>query len=233
MKYMGGKHRLAKYIAKIIEELMVKHGSTRYVEPFMGSANVAAAVNFDNMLLSDICPYIVSVYQEAYKGRQFPTELSAEEHKRIKENKDNYPDWLVGFAGYGCSFGGNFFSGYARTNQQQNYVLEASKGIEKKAIKLRNKTIEFQAGLSYDQLELRKGDFIYCDIPYQNTSSYRNKFDHDKFYDWVKSLQNPVLISEFKHNARLPVIWEKQSVTTIRPEKGIPTVECLQLWEPT
>ena len=52
--------------------------------------------------------------------------LSKEEYYYIKEHKDENKV-LTGFVGFGCSFGGKWFGGYARNRVGRNYCLEAKK----------------------------------------------------------------------------------------------------------
>ena len=39
---------------------------------------------------------------------------------------------------------------------------------------------------------------LYCDIPYQNTSTYLGGFDHADFYKWAQEQEEPVLISSYE-----------------------------------
>lgn len=54
----------------------------------------------------------------------------------------------------------------------------------------------------YREVEIRKGDVVYCDIPY-DTKSMRSKgyngvaFDHAAFREWALSREFPVFISEY------------------------------------
>ena len=40
----------------------------------------------------------------------FPDTISEEEYKKVKNNKDKYPDWYVGLVGF-CSFGSKYWGG--------------------------------------------------------------------------------------------------------------------------
>jgi site-specific DNA-adenine methylase len=53
--------------------------------------------------------------------------------------------------------------------------------------------------LSYEQVEYRDGDVVYCDVPYLETrcSQYRkSEFDHEVFWKWAKSQPFDVYVSE-------------------------------------
>lgn len=51
--------------------------------------------------------------------------------------------------------------------------------------------------MSYELVPIKENSVIYCDIPYKDTATYLNEFDHDKFYDWAHNQKNPVFISEY------------------------------------
>ena len=75
---------------------------------------------------------------------------------------------------------------------------------------------------------------IYCDIPYHGKTGYQNKFDHYRFYNWVASQDNClILISEYEDGYNplgLPDVWEHESVQGMRTKQGVQskTVEVLR-----
>lgn len=52
--------------------------------------------------------------------------------------------------------------------------------------------------LSYDEVEIKPGSIIYCDIPYSDTDGYDMDFDYEKFYAWAERQTELVIISEYK-----------------------------------
>lgn len=51
---------------------------------------------------------------------------------------------------------------------------------------------------SYDEIDILPESVIYADIPYRNTGTYdRQKFDHERFYDWASRQTQPLFISEY------------------------------------
>ena len=70
---------------------------------------------------------------------------------------------------------------------------------------------------SYDAYEHRDGDIVYCDIPYRSaTESYRfmrrngMTFDHDRFWEWARTRDYPVYISETDAPDDFAAIWTRQ-----------------------
>ncbi len=52
--------------------------------------------------------------------------------------------------------------------------------------------------MDYQDVKIAPGSVVYCDPPYNNTDcgSYKG-FDHDRFYQWAKSQENLIVISEY------------------------------------
>ena len=64
---------------------------------------------------------------------------------------------------------------------------------------------------SYENYEFRNGDVVYCDPPYQGTGAAYNKgFDHDKFWEWVRTRDYPVYVSEYNAPEDFVSIWSKK-----------------------
>lgn len=124
MQYLGGKVRLAKYIAsEIVQHIPI--GGT-YVEPFCGGCAVAVKVAQwrpdVKIICNDLHPYLIALLKGVAEGTFTPPDsLSEEEYKYIKTHKDENPA-LTGFAGFGCSFMGCWWGGYAR-NYAGGYTL--------------------------------------------------------------------------------------------------------------
>jgi DNA adenine methylase len=224
MRYFGGKARLAKHIIPNLDMT----NKSRFVDLFCGSCNVSSALGFHNTLVNDINKYIVAVYREVYNNgiKNLPEEVSESFYQDVKLNKDNYPDYIVGFVGFGCSFSGKFFGGYARSNAGQNYVNNARSTLLKKRLR---GTVEF-SNLPYSEVPLYDFDLVYCDIPYFNTTGYASgNFDHDEFYRWVLKQPCTIIVSEYKHNAVIEPFWEKKSNKGTKDKSGsrVETTEVL------
>lgn len=56
---------------------------------------------------------------------------------------------------------------------------------------------------------------IYCDPPYKNTEAYGNKFDNDKFIEWVKACPYKVFVSEYQEFDGLQTIAKIKRVERI------------------
>lgn len=189
MIYLGGKNRLGKKIATIIEAYRTPN--QRYLEPFVGGAGVTVHVQGERVAY-DIDADIIAMWKSACAGWTPPIRVSEQEYKSAKENSDT-PAHLRGFIKYACSWGGKPWGGYARGNRE--YARLSSEGVTKKAKQLQG--VHF-ATCAYSDL-LPRGFIIYCDPPYANVTGYSQKFDHEHFWQTIRawSQENTVIISEY------------------------------------
>ena len=213
MKYVGSKNRHAKELLGII--LKDRKSEQWYVEPFAGGFNMIDKVD-GNRIANDYHPYLISLFRAIQKGWLPPDNVSELEYKDIRENKDSYPPELVGFVGFGCSFSGKWFGGYARGNQNngnsRNYCLESKKNILKQFDKIQGIVIK---NCSYDGIEIPENSIIYCDPPYAQTVKYNGVggFDHSKFWGWcddMVKLGHSVFVSEYSAPEGWDSVWEKE-----------------------
>lgn len=49
----------------------------------------------------------------------------------------------------------------------------------------------------YTDVTIPPGATVYCDPPYANTTGYIDDFDPEQFYDWLRSMELPVFVSEY------------------------------------
>lgn len=137
--------------------------------------------------------------------------------------------FLIGWVGFMASFNGRFYDGgYSGKTETRDYVDEQIRNTLAQLPLI--KDVVFYAG-SYDEIFPIQNSIIYCDIPYQNTKqySYSNKFDYDKFWDWVreKSEHHQVFVSEYTAPTDFEVVWEKKVTNSMHPTKTKRTTEKL------
>lgn len=49
----------------------------------------------------------------------------------------------------------------------------------------------------YRDISIPDGATVYCDPPYKGTIGYDTDFDHEEFYEWLRSVDFPVYVSEY------------------------------------
>ena len=213
LKYVGSKSRLSKDLAPIIQSYITTN-TEGYLEPFVGGANMIDKIKCENKIGTDNHKYLIAVLRKLSEGWVPPENITEELYKDIQFNKDDYPDYFVGYVGFQLSYGGKWFGGYRRDKTgKRNYSLEAYKNTVKQIPNLKN--IRFEV---YDfrdiALEKINNYVIYCDIPYCNTTKYSTgTFPYEVFYEWCKraSENNTVLISEYNMPDDFTFIWQKKN----------------------
>lgn len=225
MKYMGSKNRIAKHILPII--LKDRKENQYYVEPFVGGANMIDKV--DGLRIgADSNKYLIALLNKM-KEVCFEAPLVDEEfYLNIKNNMNKYEDWLVGFAGFQLTYGAKWFDSYRRDRTgKRDYSLEAKNNVDKQAKNIKD-VLFFNC--AYNELEIPDNSIIYCDPPYENTTSYKavGKFNHQEFWQWCRDKTkegHKVFISEYNAPDDFECIWKMEIVSSLskdtKSKKGI------------
>ena len=224
MRYTGGKARISKDIARVLNSNL-KENQT-FVDLFCGSCNVITKIDSNRLrIANDKHKYLMEMWKALQLGWVPPTTVTEEMFYGVRDGSIEVEPCLKGFIGFGCSYSGRWFGCYARSSDGRNYADEAKRSLEKKIRELKN--VKFY-NLDYSQVDIPLGSMVYCDIPYENKYSYDKKevgvFNHDEFYKWVEKNRNnyDIYISEYKENIRegFEVVWEKQSKTGFKGKNG-------------
>lgn len=232
MQYFGGKAKIAKPLADFLNS-QLKPGQP-FVDLFCGSCNVISKIDPDRVrIANDLHKNLVDMWKYVQDGGVLPDEISEDEYRAINKNREDYPSWLVAFVGFGSSFAGKYFGGFARCSDGKNYGAIAKRSTISKVVGIQD--VEFYSG-DYAKVPLPcEPTLIYCDIPYKNTTGYSvGDFNHSSFYDWAirtSSLGHSVFVSEYYHNlpAGWEVVWMKESRKSIRDkdQKHVETTEII------
>lgn len=232
MQYFGGKARIAKPLAEYLNS-QLKEGQP-FVDLFCGSCNVVSKIDTNRIRIANDLHYeLISLLKSAQNGDFKPVRISEEEYKAIKKDQnENYPAWFRGFVGFGLSFSGKWFKGFARNSRGDDYFSNAVNSIRKKSEKLLG--VEFSNN-SYKDVVLPENSVLYCDIPYKNSIRYSvGDFNHEEFYKWAEQKQLEgftVLVSEYGKNVPegWEIVWQHNSKKNIRNSEGVQeaTVEVL------
>ena len=87
---------------------------------------------FSRKILNDKHAYLIAMLRGVQNGYELPELITPDQYQLIKADKDWDPV-LVGFVGFGCSFGGKWFGGYARNATGTNYALQSKRSFGKNA----------------------------------------------------------------------------------------------------
>lgn len=240
MQYQGGKTRISKEVSGVINEVsrwkikncqtvsdnyvecnkIAERESNCFVSLFCGSCAVESKITgFDKVILNDKHKYLIEMFKGVQNGYELPEYISEEDYKYIRSHKDE-DKVLTGFVGFGCSFGGKWFGGYAKNKTNTNYAKQSKRSLLKDMGTLSN--AEFVCN-DYREVEIPDNAVVYCDPPYNNTTGYNNeKFDSDTFWNYMRELsQNHlVFISEQEAPIDFAPIWEKTVTRTLDVNKN-------------
>jgi DNA adenine methylase len=156
-------------------------------------------------IASDAHPALMALYAALRQGWVPPVSVTEEEHRDARHLPDTDP--LKGFVGFGASYGGKWFGGYARGVERReqrstygnvrNYAAEAARSL---AGHMSNTAHwHFECCSFLDHLPGPMPGLIYCDPPYADTTEYSILFDSTAFWrrahEWAQFV--PVYVSEF------------------------------------
>jgi DNA adenine methylase len=216
MRYVGGKSGIANSLVSVIERY--RHGRSLWIEPFVGGGSVlsVAAKYYPICYAYDLHPDLVLMYQALQHGWQPPIMVSKDEHKALRHAE---PSALRGFVRFGCSFGGNFTSGYAMNKDGVNYAEQSSRSLAR--MKLDNVHFEQASFFNLDWSQFYPSDcVIYCDPPYTGTYGYSTGgFDHAAFWTECECLHGLgflVFVSEYNAPDHWHRVWQKDVPLQLR-----------------
>ena len=221
---MGSKNRIAKYILPIM--LKYRKDKQWWVEPFVGGANIIDKVD-GNRIGSDSNPYLIEALKMIRDDPEsIPNIITENDYKQSRIEMRLSP--ITGFIGFAMSFGGKWFGGYRRdiagTEGCIKNMETQTKRSKQSAI---NQSPKLQGVIfktsKYQDLKIPKNSLIYCDPPYENTTKYKDKFDHKEFWQWCRDKSNEghtIFISEYNAPDDFECIWSKEIVSSLTKDTG-------------
>ncbi len=215
MQYLGGKSRISKTIAGVMLAERDPEQHTTYLEPFVGGGAVFSqmAPHFDRSIAADTHEDLILMWQAVKEGRVPPDTLTEAEYQELRHAE---PSARRAFAGFGCSFGGKWFGGYARPAGSKNYAGTSARSIGRQAPSFRDAEI-----LRADYREFSPGSdtLVYCDPPYANTTGYSTgDFDSDEFWRTMQKWHNNgalVFVSECSAPSYWAPVWSRDVGTRV------------------
>lgn len=200
MRYLGGKAKIAKWIVAAIRPHI---RGRAFWDAFCGGLSVSrelvAAVGPG--LVTDTNPALIALYRAVASGWTPPSSITLEDYHAAKLLPDADPRKAL--IGFGASFGGKWFGGYARSTNAKggprNHLDETSRALVEEVAEL--------AGCEFACLDFLKTKpkpinmVMYLDPPYAGTEAYgaTAPFDHTAFYELALAWSRftDVFISEY------------------------------------
>jgi len=186
-------------------------------EPFCGGLWVTSELARRGRVgaASDASLPLISLYRASQAGWEPRWTLTREEYHAAKLLPDTHP--LKAFAGFGCSFGGKWFGGYASV-KGRNFASESKRSLAKSMASLKKwrfGRVDFLAVTPVPGVPL-----IYCDPPYAGTTEYKGNpgtFNSRLFWNRCESwaaLGSVVVVSEYTGPSKY-LAAERPSKTTL------------------
>jgi len=213
MRYLGGKERIAAHMAPLI---LAEAKGRPIWEPFCGGLSVSAALaraGAGRLYLSDANRALISLYQAWDLGWRPPVVLGEADHAAAKGLPDSDP--IKAFLLVGCSFVGQYGSGWAREGRR-DFARGAANSLDRKFQGLARAAHDF-AALDFMAEAPEGGLPVYCDPPYAGTTGYRGPgvpaWDPAAFWararEWAAA-GSTVLVSEYQAPPDATCIWARE-----------------------
>lgn len=207
LKWAGGK----RWLVPTLRELCKDHAHRRLVEPFVGGMAVALGLAPQEASLNDVNRHLVSFYHWLQRGLVMSVEMKNDKaayyrHRQrfnelIRQGQDDTQEAAELF--YYLNRTG--YNGLCRFNRKGKFNVPFGR------YKTINYTFDFReyasllsswqfTCLDFEQVEIRPGDFVYADPPYdvEFTSYSAGGFDWDdqvRLAEWLACHPGPVVAS--------------------------------------
>lgn len=238
MRYLGGKSRIAKQLTDFLKS--VRQPNQVFVDGMVGGCSITR--HMDGVrIANDTCPYLITFYKRLQNGWLPPEHISEERYKELKKLSQecigNYDLTAeVAFAMYFCSFGGKWAGGYARDKKSDrdfskeafNDSLNLIRGQYNDSKKLQPsiKDVNFSCTDYKDLLDnlnlTNRRDLIYFDIPYEQTTGYKYKFNHKEFWAIIRRVSNfhDIYVSSYVAPEDFECVWSLERKTNLNTKEG-------------
>jgi len=218
MHYYGGKYRTGREISEILKKLIKGKKIKGYIEPFCGALGVLKHMTdeYYQCYASDGCEDLILLWKEVQEEKFKKPNMNEELWYKLKY--DNKSSSLRGFAGFGSSYCGRWFSTYANkyfVGRDQNE--ESYNAIMKIQQYIKDVKFYYKDYKTYSKKLESGGYLVYCDPPYEDSGEKYNasKIDFNTLEFWEtvrlwKKYGNIVVVSERKAPKDFKCIWKKK-----------------------
>lgn len=223
MQYSGGKAGLAKELGGEV----VRRGAGRsvYVEPFVGGGFMfeRTAPHFPLAVAGDANPDLILLWRAVASGWTPPRAVTEDQYRALRHAAAS-PERT--FAGFGCSFSGKWWGGYARNSRGDDFAGTAARGIERKRAAFERAAAIICADYADLTPFATERAVIYCDPPYAGTLGYPGapgKWDSVAWWDVARAWRERgalVLVSEYDAPADWSACWERERRMAMRAKGG-------------
>ena len=217
MRYQGSKARLFKKLSTIVCRNLTPNKI--FIDMFGGGMNFVDKVDCKQKIANDFNSYVVELWKDIQENgmKNIPYNVSEADYYDAKKaylcnDYSRYSKAQIAYIAVCCSYSGKWWGGYAHYNEKRNedHVKEAYYNLKRQVegfVNLRN-TMFVNSSYSdwgFDSssrylLPSPEDCVIYCDPPYMNTVKYKDDFDSEAFWKWVRKLSKygyEIYVSEY------------------------------------
>ena len=171
--------------------------------------------------MEDLCPQVVDIIKEYCKGkdrrgRRLASGYAVADHIKQKGSVEYWQSNPM-FRAVRIKWTPE------RRGMQSLESLERLQSLERlerlQSLESLKSTVE-TSSISYSDYEYHNGDVVYCDPPYKNTDDYGTQFDTDAFWEWARTRDYPVYVSEYQAPEDFVSIWSKEKRSLLN-DKGL------------
>lgn len=242
MRYVGSKAKYSKQIVPILQKIIDDGKMDTYIEPFVGGANVIDKIKCKDRYGFDIDPLPIELLKIAQKKpeifEKLPKTISKEHYYFIRDNgqyvaTEWYKAAVLMFASYNARVYGGCYGATATTKEGKvrDYWNESIENFKKQIPQLEG---IFFGAIDYSSVTKvvaprPNKTLIYCDPPYQSGIGYKDKFNHEEFWEWVRDMSKiyTVVVSEETAPEDFVAIWQSESRSHMNYKKTKTKVEKL------
>lgn len=219
MNYLGGKTRIGKEIAAVLNRNLIDTGRA-YWGPFVGALGVMRHIVAKTRFGSDVHADLIALWIAMQAGWSPPRVVSPDFYAGVKNGNVHITPHMRAFVGFGCSYSGKWFGGYGR-GEGRNYADESARAAAYKMSYCKDVSFfcaDFERGAPLPNM------VIYCDPPYSGTTGYKTErpWDAARFWSrvrgWARS-GHIVFVSEYQAPDDFVEVWSKN----VRVQAGINT----------
>ena len=217
MRYLGGKAKIARRLSARIREIV---GEAPIWEPFCGGLNMSE--HLLPAICTDVDQPLVALIDAVIAGWDPPSFIDRAMWIEYRDLPEDNP--LHGFCRYGCTFGGNYSSGFA-TGGHGADAATSRRSLLRACDVLRRAGTHVSRCSFFDVEPHETSLAIYCDPPYRGRTGYRHPFDHDAFdrrcVEWAH-LGVTVLVSEYSMPTEIAdCVWECPKAAGLRGRESV------------
>ena len=220
MKFLGSKAKIAKELLSVMLPYR-KHRT--WIEPFVGGGNMIDKVDGHRIGYDDDFNVILALITIRDSVDVLPKDNTKFTEDDYLSLRDNFDCPYRAFAGFAYSYGGKWLGGWRRDKEgKRDYVAEAYRSAKKQSEKLQGVKLFCETYYEAHYPE-PYNSLIYCDPPYQGTTRYSKKFNHDHFWNWCREMARDgylLFVSEYNAPEDFKCIWSKKVNNTLVRDTG-------------